>query len=100
MSIFRYRERDTGRERAHLTASWSLTHEDVAGLIIARLEPQTFEDLERKRTIAELLAAAREQLAVNADARHWWADDYADEHPGEPTAEDVEEWGLAQARRL
>ncbi len=88
---------------AHVRTTWSLTREDVANILIAWYMPRSHEEMQEmleKCPLAELEHAVRELLASDPSKRHWWRDEYQAVSPGEPTAEEVEAWGMTQALRL
>lgn len=102
-----WRSKETGETWSRVSVTWDLSTEEIAGLIIAQLLPYTREDLARTRTKAELEKAVRRQLARNAEKRFWWSDEYAEDYRSpnfdsrsEPTVEEVQAWGMAQAELL
>lgn len=93
------RYRRGGEPAARVREEWVLTRAELAGLLITGLEPGQYGDL-RELTRTEIEAAIRQVLSTRADKRHWWGDLYRDEYDGEPTADEVEKWAMAQISKL
>jgi hypothetical protein len=97
MITFNWRRKTDGEPMAKVRTTWTLTREDLANVLCSRLaeapEPGVSE-LSR----AEVEHLIRDQLAMNADARHWWRD--REEYPGEVTNDEVFEWALKQVAKL
>lgn len=98
--MIRFGWRRGSTEIAHLSCAWSFTREDLANLIAAAVLPSSYDDMAAPRSKKELEEAVRELLARNADRRHWWPDEYREDHAGEPGYAEVLEWARGQAARF
>jgi hypothetical protein len=81
---------------ARVRSTWSLSRDDIADLLCARLNDIPAGSGELPRAQIEILV--REQLATHADARHWWRD--REEYPGETTNDELYAWAQKQAAKL
>lgn len=88
-----------GEPVARVGVMFTLTREDAAGLLLARLMPGTAAEA-GELTAAAVERAVREQLAVSRDAGYWWADEYAEGYDRELTWEEAWAWALRQAGKL
>jgi hypothetical protein len=97
MIEFNWHRKNDGAPLTKLRATWTLSREDLAAVLCARLAGAP-EAGEGELSRAEVERLIRDQLEANADARYWWRD--REEYPGEPTNDDVFEWALRQVGRL
>lgn len=90
----------TGEDLAAVRITWYLSRDDLAGLLIAALEPHTHEDLKQDLSRYQAEREIRGQLEKNAEKRNWWRDAYRENYPGEPSADEVLAWARSQVDRL
>lgn len=88
-----------GEPMTHIVVRHSLTREQVASLLITALKPHFYNEL-RELPKGKIEEAVRKQLTANPDAMFWWRDEYANEHPGGPTEDEVEAWAKRQVGKL
>lgn len=92
-----------GEPMTRILVPQMLTREELAWLLIARLGPDTRDDLEDlPRRKAE--AAIREQLGLNPDRMHdweaWYAAEAAQDEEDPLSVDEVLQWARKQVARL